>query len=60
MFMRNVGVLSRLACMGARTQLLLLLFFFMGVLWGCFGFLGGAGAPANPSLAPPMVTACPH
>ncbi len=26
----------------------------MGVLWGCFGFLGGAGAPASPFLAPPM------
>ncbi len=21
----------------------------MGVLWGCFGFLGGTGAPASPS-----------
>ncbi len=29
MFMRNVGVLSRLAyCMGARTQLFLFIYFF--------------------------------
>ncbi len=32
-----------------------ILFYF---LWGCYGgalvFLGGAGAPASPSLAPPM------
>ncbi len=26
----------------------------MGVLWGALVFLGGAGAPASPSLAPPM------
>ncbi len=30
MFMRNVGVLSRLAyCMGARMQLLLFIYFFL-------------------------------
>ncbi len=33
-----------------------ILFYF---LWGCYGgalvFLGGAGAPASPSLAPPML-----
>ncbi len=33
-------------------------FILFQFLWGCYGgalvFLGGAGAPANPSLAPPM------
>ncbi len=33
-------------------------FIFFNFLWGCYGgalvFLGGAGAPASPSLAPPM------
>ncbi len=42
MFMRNVGVLSRLAyCMGARTQLFLFIYFFPAeraytpVIFGC-------------------------
>ncbi len=34
-------------------------FILFHFLWGCYGgalvFLGGAGAPASPSLAPPMV-----
>ncbi len=34
-------------------------FILFNFLWGCYGgalvFLGGAGAPASPSLAPPMV-----
>ncbi len=33
-------------------------FILFHFLWGCYGgalvFLGGAGAPASPSLAPPM------
>ncbi len=33
-------------------------FILFNFLWGCYGgalvFLGGAGAPASPSLAPPM------
>ncbi len=43
MFMRNVGVLSLLAyCMGARTQLFLFIYFFLGKslyfrhFWMCF------------------------
>ncbi len=35
-------------------------FILFHFLWGCYGgalvFLGGAGAPASPSLAPPMTT----
>ncbi len=34
-------------------------FILFQFLWGCYGgalvFLGGAGAPASPSLAPPML-----
>ncbi len=34
-------------------------FILFHFLWGCYGgalvFLGGAGAPASPSLAPPMM-----
>ncbi len=34
-------------------------FILFHFLWGCYGgalvFLGGAGAPASPSLSPPMV-----
>ncbi len=37
-------------------------FILFHFLWGCYGgalvFLGGAGAPASPSLAPPMVLWC--
>ncbi len=37
------------------SQMFFILFY---VLWGCYEgalvFLGGAGAPASPSLAPPM------
>ncbi len=29
-------------------------FILFHFLWGCFGFSWGAGAPASPSLAPPM------
>ncbi len=42
-------------CMCLMSQMFLFYFVF---LWGCYGgalvFLGGAGAPASPSLAPPM------
>ncbi len=42
-------------CMCLMSQMFLFYFIFyggaMGVLWF---FLGGAGAPASPSLAPPM------
>ncbi len=44
-------------CMCLMSQMFLFYFIF---LWGCYGgalvFLGGAGAPASPSLAPPMIT----
>ncbi len=43
-------------CMCLMSQMFLFYFIF---LWGCYGgalvFLGGAGAPASPSLAPPMM-----
>ncbi len=41
-------------CMFNESNVFILFHF----LWGCYGgalvFLGGAGAPASPSLAPPM------
>ncbi len=41
-----------------ESNVFILFHFFMGVLWGALVFLGGAGAPASPSLAPPMLINC--
>ncbi len=44
-------VIALQECMCLMSQMFLFYFIFYG---GALVFLGGAGAPASPSLAPPM------
>ncbi len=47
----NHVIALQYSCMCLMSQMFLIYFIFYG---GALVFLGGAGAPANPSLAPPM------